>query len=150
MKNRNLWFILTLLCTISGLAFTLPGSKLENKKLTESIDSLYSTLIKGEAAGDIEIGMTLDEIAEIDGYKIVEEKYIYEPSDENAEEIIYWAVRGSDTLMELFPGYDFENETYGDKVETIYVKSTVFQTAEKIGGGCGTSAKRGLNSYFSK
>ena len=35
--------------------------------------------------------------------------------------------------MELFPGYDFENETYGDKVETIYVKSTVFQTAEKIG-----------------
>jgi hypothetical protein len=135
MKNRSLWFTLTLLCTISGLAFALPAPNVEHKNLTASIDSLYNTLIKGEAAGDIKIGMKLDEIAELDGYKIAVEKKIYEPIEENAVEILYWVVRGSDTLMEIFPGYDFENEQYGDQVELIYVKSKDFQTAEKIGVG---------------
>jgi hypothetical protein len=133
MKKGILWITGVILLTITLSSYHVHTNN-DRSKLPEKADEpTYNTIIKNNIAGDFQLRAKL--VSPNDQTQIIEHIITHGEEDGYFKEKFYFVTQGNDTLMQLFPPFDFDTEEYGNTIEAISIISTYFRTKENAGPG---------------
>lgn len=143
MKNLYLSTALLILAACGGESNTEEANDIA-EELTDLVEDVAENLedvpeevpvllIEGNAAGEFKLGNDISTESEL--FEIMEDAIIMQGEGETWEETVYKVEYNGEFAAELYPYYNYEDDTYDNTIGEMKLYSGMFQTPEGIGVG---------------